>query len=60
MTPWLVDWWGARLYYEHEALDIEHQHRLISTDILSMYNRPQSVIDEQALHDGVYTLMGIK
>lgn len=58
MLPWLVDWWDARLYYERNARDIAHQQRLVSPELLAMYNKPQSVINLQALHDDVLWHVG--
>lgn len=58
--PYLVDWWNDRLYFEWEARNIAHRERVASHDIMAMYNRPQSVVDLQALHDRVLTLMGVK
>lgn len=58
--PWLVDWWDVRNYYIREAADLAHQQRLVSPELLAMFNRPQSVVDLQALHDRVYFLMGVK
>lgn len=60
MTSFLVDWWNDRLYYERNGRAIAHQERLVSPELLAMYNRPQSVINLQALHDRVLVLAGVK
>lgn len=58
--PFLVNWWHDRLYYEREAVDIAHQQRALSPELLVMYNRPISVVDLQALHDRVLSLVEAK
>lgn len=58
MRPYLVEWWEARLYYEQNARDIAHQERLVSLELLAMYNRPRSVVDLQVLHDDVLWHVG--
>lgn len=58
MQPFLVDWWDQRLHYEREARDIEHQRRLLSPELLAMYNKPQAVINLQQLHDDVLWHVG--
>lgn len=60
MIPFLVDWWGDRLYYEHQARDLAHIERVASHEVMTTYNRPQNVVNLQALHDRVYFLMGVK
>lgn len=60
MTSFLVDFWYERLYHEQQARGITHQQRMLSAEIMSTYNRPQSVIDLQKLHDNVHALMGVK
>lgn len=59
LKPYLVEWWDARLYYEHEARDIAHQQRLFSPELVAVYNKPQTVVDLQVLHNRVYQLMGV-
>jgi hypothetical protein len=58
--PFLVEFWYTRLYHEQEARRLAHQQRMVSQEIMSTYNRPQSVINLQALRDRVYALMGAK
>lgn len=55
--PFLVEWWERTLYHEHEGRVIEHAQRLVFPAILAMYNRPQAVINLQALHDRVHELV---
>lgn len=63
MVPFLVDWWHSRQAYRafdaEEAALIHHAERLYSAPLMAMYNKPQSVINLQALHDRVYALLGV-
>lgn len=60
VLPWLVEWWYERLWREKEARAIAHQERLVSAEIMAMYNKPQSVVNLQALRDQTLAILGVK
>lgn len=47
--PFLVDWWDLTMAREREARELDHQQRLLSLELLGMYNRVNTyrwVLDE--------------
>jgi hypothetical protein len=49
MGPFLVDWWDQVLAHDREARSLAHAQRLLSPELLGMYNRVNTyrwVLDE--------------
>jgi hypothetical protein len=55
---WLVDWWDQRCFLEKERAYLAHAERMASPELMAMYNKPQSVVNLQQLHDDVLWYVG--